>query len=215
MKMRTSTFFLLTCLISCYTVSVAQADLIFEFKESTTGSATVQQGIGGTAVLGVFVKSDGTNDAFDSFDLYIDVGGDGNGLPSGITFSNSAVVAGADFPNAAKNPQSDVTSPFANADIQVSADRTPLTFSTEEIKLFDLQIEVAPTVLAGDISVAARDDSGGLMAFNLNGTNLFASNASAFTFNPGAISVSAVPEPSSFGLLAISATALFRRRSRG
>ena len=200
--------------------SSAYADLTIRIGESTPGSATFNEGDGGQAVIGVFASSDGTApDTFDSFDLFVDLLGDGAGVSAlqGFTFAAAPVVPGAVFTNAAVNPSSMAISPLANADLQVSADRAPFQFGTTETKLFDLFIDVNAAVPAGTFAVQFRDDSGfGLQAINNAGENLLLSQPGAITLLPGVITinVAAVPEPSSLSLLAFASVGMIVRRRR-
>jgi len=164
------------------------------------------EGAGGLVSLGVFASTDGSGvTTFDSFDLFFDIGGDGtNSVAPIFAFPANPVIAGTVFTNAAVNPSTDVTSPLANADLQVSADRGPFTFLLTETKLFDFIFNVDANAPSGDYAVTIRDDSGFLAAINNGGNNLLLDQPGQFTFTPGSFSVTAVavPEPSTVLLLA-------------
>ncbi|TWT91732.1 PEP-CTERM sorting domain-containing protein [Stieleria varia] len=206
-------------LLAFLSASQANAAITFRFSESTPGSDTVVAGIGGRVTIGLYATSDELDvQSIDSFDLYIDMLGDGNvadPVVTGFVFANPAVTAGAIFSNSTVNPANAFTIPVANADLQVSADRELFNFTATPTKLFDLNIDVASTVAAGNYSIAFRDDSGALAAVNNTGNNLLFTQPAQIQFLGGTISVvSAVPEPTSFSLLALTGVVCLIRRRR-
>jgi hypothetical protein len=207
----------IAAVVLCTTLAMtANAAITIRIGETSPGSASVMEGTGGLVSLGVFASTNGSGvTTFDSFDLFFDIGGDGTNTVAPIfSFPANPVIAGAVFTNAAVNPSTDVTSPLANADLQVSADRAPFTFALTETKLFDFIFNVDANASVGDYAVTIRDDSGFLAAINNGGVNLLADQPNQFIFTPGSFSVTAVPEPSTVLFLACAGGAVVFNRFR-
>ncbi|TWU06417.1 PEP-CTERM sorting domain-containing protein [Stieleria varia] len=201
----------------------AHAAITVSIDASSAGSDIVFADTGGTINMGVFATTDGAGViAFDSFDLFFDIGIDGNGMPDpGITFSATPVTPGAVFSNSAVNPGNLVTTSvaLADADIHISADRGLYDFAAEAgvgtpVRLFDLNLDIAPGTAAGTYTIRHRDNSGALLAVNDGGTNLYATQPAEFTLGSGSFTVTAVPEPSSIPVLFAVGMYLLRRPKR-
>lgn len=209
----------IAAVVLCTTLAMtANAAITIRIGETSPGSASVMEGAGGLVSLGVFASTNKSGvTTFDSFDLFFDIGGDGTNTVAPIfSFPANPVIAGAVFTNAAVNPSTADTSPIANADLQVSADRAPFTFALTETKLFDFIFNVDTNAPAGHYAVTIRDDSGFLAAINNGGDNLLLNQPGQFTFTPGSFSVNAVavPEPSTVLLLACTGGAVVFNRFR-
>ena len=215
------TFICLALFASVTCGNIANADLIFSFDESTPGSGSdrVIEGEGGNITLGVFARlaidGDTSIDTFESYDLFIDIGADGMGLPDGVGFGTPRVMAGEVFSNSAENIGSAGTLPLAIADLHISADRAPFVFTTTNTKLFDINLLIDSSTPAGEFAISFRDDSGFLAAVNDGADNLVNTNPEALDFQTGSVIVaSAVPEPSSLTLLLLVMAGVGVRRFR-
>lgn len=153
---------------------------------------------GTTALVGIFAYTD-DNYEIDGFNLPLEIGGDGEGLPIGFTY-NSVRIQNSLFPSFNFNMND--TGPPLNFDGVVNSDKNDgdpdvvLGLSASPTKLFDLAIDINSSVLPGtvvSINILTLPPALAGALFNVSGTNSI-NSISIGSVTSGSITVTAVPE---------------------
>lgn len=168
---------------------------------------------GDTALVGFFIASD-TGAQLNSFNFPVDIGGadaSGPGLGPFLSFNAAPVqnaLAGIDIVGNLVALQNTI----ANSDVILNLTTpAPLALTATPVRLFDLVLDVAPDAPVGSIPISI-DPTASFYQFNV----IDSAGGSITVDGPvaGAVVISAVPEPSSLGFLAIVTLALGSLRRR-
>lgn len=187
-------------------VGTASADVVFRIENVSVTP-------GSQAVLGVFVRST-AGETISAYDLPIEIGGNGRGFPANTSF------ASGDFAQEVNSFDGDVTVTGLESSVLIrnheaifSDSGSPISISAER-RLFNVLVDTSAG-FSGVSPVSITQGAGGLEP---NFFNIVASSGT-FTATGGGVSVingsiSAVPEPSSFGIVGLLLTGVCVRRRR-
>lgn len=196
---------LLVVLTLVFTGSSASGGILFSVEIDPPVSA------GSNATVSFFGTSTVTGgESLVGFNLPVDIGGDGAGLPTGLSFQTLAntIATGS---TTIGGPQND--SPF-NTDLIVNiGSGTPFTVADTPTSLFDLIIGTSPGTPVGTFPVIAVSTP----FFSATAGDGLTDISGSSSIDPagGSLEIAAVPEPSSFALAIFGLGSLALRRRRG
>lgn len=196
-------FFAVALVFGC-ACSLARADVIFKIEDVTVTP-------GDQVSIGVFAYAT-AGEGLDAYDLPVDVGNNGNNLPTGITQFGVVVTAIDTFGNLTKTAAS---LPFQDFDVFVSDDGNQITLPTSSNPrhLFDILVQTDfafSGVTPVSISTAGSPSNPPMTIVTSAGT-FTPSNLTGLQLISG--SITAVPEPSALTVLGLLMGAgVYRRR---
>jgi hypothetical protein len=225
---------LLAVLFGVVSHSVAEAAVTITLGQ--IGDSNIDALTGSTASFGVFASSN-SSDTFQGANITLDFGANDFGFPSGFSVNtdpmapdfgivgNPAIGGTVGITNFAAPPP-----PFTSKTFDGSFNIggvTGLTLGTDQTLLFSVLVDVtapAGTVMPVDIDLTPTSPAtltiggGNTFSLDVNGGSLVAADlGTGFFVNPGSITVTAVPEPTSFaicGLVCAGVAARQRRKSK-
>jgi hypothetical protein len=220
-------WFSLMCVAAFMGISTsAQAAYVLSLENVTVTA-------GNQAVVGVFISSD-NNQLLTGYTFPIEIGGNGRGLASGLSFPADPAAEVTTFTTVGITQLgSDILpGPFVRNYEGIFFDARPLNasaiqLSTTPVRLFNLLVDTSASIPGGTVfPVSITDNSTPGSQFSLTTLNAvggvettvqtIAAGGSAIA---GSITINAVPEPSSVALLTLAGVASgvyvrFRRRPK-